>query len=156
MLHIVNCPKTPTISEYLARNAKLLLFCVLALSTQVGKAAETDVDRWYSTDQVEKGSELFRQHCLICHGDQAQSIVANWREPLNDGSFPAPPLNGSAHAWHHSLESLMLIIDIGGTYSGGKMPAFESLLNEADKEQLIAWFQNFWSDDIYQQWQDAK
>ena len=115
-------------------------------SEQVG------VKRWNSVEQVALGREVFTQNCAVCHGAQAQGIVGDWREKLDDGSFPPPPLNGSAHAWHHPQEILLRVIDYGGEAMGGKMPAFIDVLEQDEKLAAVAYFQSFWTDEIYQQW----
>ena len=73
---------------------------------------------------------------------------------MADGSFPLPPLNGSAHAWHHTREQLTLTIDTGGEPFGGQMPPFEELLSDDDKLAAIAYFQSFWDEEIYLGWLD--
>lgn len=110
------------------------------------------VTRWYGAEQVVLGREVFTQNCAVCHGAEAQGAPGDWREKLADGSFPPPPLNGSAHAWHHPQEILMRVIDYGGESMGGKMPAFIDELEQAEKLAAVAYFQSFWTDDIYQQW----
>ena len=111
-----------------------------------------DVERWNSTEQVVLGREVFTQNCAVCHGAEAQGTVSDWREKLDDGSFPPPPLNGSAHAWHHPQEVLLRVIDYGGEAMGGKMPAFIDVLEVDEKLAAVAYFQSFWTDEIYQQW----
>ncbi|MFT7471571.1 MAG: mono/diheme cytochrome c family protein [Kiritimatiellia bacterium] len=113
---------------------------------------QMEVERWNSAEQVVLGREVFTQNCAVCHGAQAQGTVEDWREKLDDGSFPPPPLNGSAHAWHHPQEILLRVIDYGGEAMGGKMPAFIDVLENDEKLAAVAYFQSFWSDDIYQQW----
>ena len=110
------------------------------------------VERWNSAEQVVLGRAVFMQNCAVCHGDEAQGTVGDWREKLADGSFPPPPLNGSAHAWHHPQEILLRVIDYGGEAMGGKMPAFIDVLENDEKLAAVAYFQSFWTDDIYQQW----
>jgi mono/diheme cytochrome c family protein len=114
--------------------------------------AETGRSRWYTSEQLISGAQVFANHCAICHGEQAQGLTANWRQRLADGSFPPPPLNGTAHAWHHPLSVLLQTIDAGGVALGGSMPAFGELLSDAEKRAAVAYFQQFWSDDIYQNW----
>ena len=124
-----------------------------SVSTGSEEASEqASVSRWYDSEQVVLGRDVFTQNCAVCHGAQAQGIVGNWREKLDDGSFPPPPLNGSAHAWHHPQEVLMRVIDDGGEALGGKMPAFIDVLERDEKLAAIAYFQSFWSEEIYQQW----
>ncbi|MDA0279407.1 MAG: cytochrome c [Proteobacteria bacterium] len=127
-----------------------------AVSPATASSEETsgpmEVERWNSAEQVVLGREVFAQNCAVCHGAQAQGTVEDWREKLDDGSFPPPPLNGSAHAWHHPQEILLRVIDYGGEAMGGKMPAFIDVLENDEKLAAVAYFQSFWTDDIYQQW----
>jgi mono/diheme cytochrome c family protein len=109
--------------------------------------------RWYSRDQVAQGGLVFAANCAICHGSNAEGIAEDWKQRLDDGSFPPPPLNGSAHAWHHPNSMLIQVIDNGGAAFGGKMPAFKDVLEEAEKLAAIAYFQNYWTDEIYGQWE---
>jgi len=122
------------------------------LAVNNGALQSSGSERWYAADQAETGREVFSQNCAVCHGDQAQGTVADWREKLDDGSFPPPPLNGSAHAWHHPQEILLRVIDYGGESMGGKMPAFIDSLDQSEKLAAIAYFQSFWSNEIYEQW----
>ena len=108
--------------------------------------------RWYNAEQVSTGAVVFQQNCAVCHGENAEGIVDDWRERMDDGSFPPPPLNGSAHAWHHPRPLLLQVINEGGVPLGGKMPAFSEVLDEAQKLAAIAYFQNFWNDEIYSSW----
>jgi len=96
---------------------------------------------------------VFADNCAQCHGDYAEGLVSDWRARLDDGSFPPPPLNGSAHAWHHPNSVLLQVINTGGAAFGGNMPAFENVLNQAYKLAAIAYFQSYWNDEIYAQWQ---
>lgn len=108
--------------------------------------------RWYTTAQVEHGAGIFTANCAGCHGDRAQGITGDWRQRMPDGNFPPPPLDGSAHAWHHPLQQLVETIETGGIPYGGQMPPFAGVLDEADKLAAIAWFQDFWPADVYQAW----
>ncbi|VAW46039.1 Cytochrome c, class IC:Cytochrome c, class I [hydrothermal vent metagenome] len=143
--------------------ALLLIPTLLILST--GASAQSDLlhaaphkdmpnttERWYSAQDIQKGQQVFKQNCAACHGDKAQGIVKDWRAELPNGKYPAPPLNGSAHAWHHRLKALDGTIQRGGIPIGGTMPAFKDKLTRHERLQAIAYFQSFWSDNIYQAW----
>ncbi|MDQ7017274.1 MAG: cytochrome c [Gammaproteobacteria bacterium] len=107
--------------------------------------------RWYTKAQVTEGAGLYRSNCAMCHKVDA-SGTHNWKEPLANGKYPPPPLNGDAHAWHHSLAALKRTIKKGGVALGGTMPAFGNRLNDAQIEAILAWVQTHWSDRIYQTW----
>ena len=123
------------------------------LPTQaVAGAQPAPGERWYSQQQLRSGQAVFARHCAVCHGAQAQGTVPDWRQRLDDGSFPPPPLNGSAHAWHHPRSVLLQVINDGGVALGGKMPGFADILSDAEKLAAIAYFQSFWSEEIYANW----
>ena len=103
-------------------------------------------------DRLARGAALFRQHCATCHGRNAEG-APDWRKRRPDGSFPPPPLNGTGHAWHHSLDVLKMTIRDGTAKLGGTMPAWGDKLSEADMEAIIAWFQSLWPAEIRAEWQ---
>lgn len=86
--------------------------------------------RWYTQQQFELGKQVFTANCAQCHGGKGQGLVEDWKTPNPNGQFPAPPLNGTAHTWHHSTEVLMETINKGGIPLGGSMPAFKEVLSE--------------------------
>jgi len=110
--------------------------------------------RWYDQAQVGAGQAVFTQNCAVCHGQQAEGLAEDWRQRLPDGSFPPPPLNGSAHAWHHPLFQLLQTIQTGGVPYGGQMPPFAELLDDDQQLAAIAYFQSFWNEEIYLSWLD--
>lgn len=108
--------------------------------------------RWFTKRQFELGKQIFTQHCSACHGTKAQGIVKDWKQRNPDGSFPAPPLDGSAHAWHHPLSVLVRQINEGGVKLGGTMPAFGDTLSDEEVIAAIAYFQSFWDEQTYDRW----
>ena len=130
----------------------LLAGCSEPTPRQLSDQGSETPTRWYNNEQVLVGAQVFAENCAVCHGDNAEGRVSDWRQRLEDGSLPPPPLNGSAHAWHHPNSVLLQVINNGGTPFGGTMPAFVDVLGKPDKLAVIAYFQNFWSDEIYAQW----
>ena len=126
----------------------LVVFAITFISSPLG--AQSD-KRWYSNQQVSQGQALFQQNCASCHGQNAESIP-NWKQTDANGNYPPPPLNGSAHAWHHDLPLLQRTVREGGQKLGGLMPPFEQVLNEQKINSVIAFFQSKWPDDIYNKW----
>ena len=129
----------------------LCLYTVSACSENVPDQ-ETVPGRWYTAIQVVSGEALYQTHCAICHASDASATV-EWRTPDAAGNYPPPPLNGTAHTWHHPLEVLDNTIGNGGIAFGGVMPGFAEALNEEERMSIIAWFQSLWFDDIYERWQ---
>jgi mono/diheme cytochrome c family protein len=131
----------------------LLLTCTALLAAcDLGNSRP---ERWYSQEQVVKGEVVYSTHCAVCHGDRAQGLVADWQRRLPDGFYPPPPLNGTAHAWHHSLPLLIEIVQKGGVLYDGKMPGFERQLSEEEQIASIVWFQSLWSDETYRLWKEG-
>ena len=111
---------------------------------------------WYTQDMVPQGKKLFQQNCAQCHGGFAQGNP-NWRQPLDNGRYLPPPLNGSGHAWHHPLDQLRGVIKYGrGPDIPSDMPAWGDKLNDQEIDSVIAWFQSRWPDEIYQAWSRPK
>jgi len=102
---------------------------------------------------LEKGKVLFGKHCASCHGDSAQGAL-NWQKAGPDGKYPPPPLNGSAHAWHHPTAALRSVIRNGTQRIGGNMPPWRDKLNDAEIDAIIAWFQSLWPDELYAAWSE--
>lgn len=108
-------------------------------------------DRWYTKEQVSEGRKVYSQFCASCHGVNAES-VDSWRKLDANGNYPPPPLNGSAHAWHHPLFVMNKVIRDGGAPLGGVMPGWGAVLNEDQRLKAVASFQDYWDDETYQRW----
>jgi len=129
----------------------LLCLSVLVAGCEQGSSEPKVSGRWYTQSQVEQGRKVYAENCISCHLENAQGTF-NWKAANPDGSYPPPPLNGSAHAWHHPMVILKKVIDEGGVPLGGKMPGFKDKLNEEKKLAVISYFQSFWNDEIYGEW----
>ncbi|GMQ95940.1 MAG: hypothetical protein BMS9Abin14_420 [Gammaproteobacteria bacterium] len=112
---------------------------------------KTVASRWYSADNVSRGGPIFAQFCAGCHGKVAQGSFS-WRQRGADGTIQPPPLNGTAHSWHHPIRGLSAQIKFGAPGGKGNMPGFSQGLSDQDVEDVIAWFQDKWSDEIYASW----
>ncbi len=126
-----------------------LLIAAFVLVT--GQATAAGSQRWYSDAQVDRGAELFLENCASCHGRNAEA-TPNWKQTDANGNYPPPPLNGTAHAWHHDLELLRKTVREGGAKLGGQMPGFADRLSAAEIDSVIAYFQSQWPDEIYKRW----
>ncbi len=131
----------------------LLGVCVLLLAGCSDQGPRVE-GRWYTQNQVNHGKVLFQAHCASCHGEAAQGLVADWKKTLADGTYPPPPLNGTAHAWHHPLSLLRRTIRNGGIPLGGVMPPFKEQLSDQEVDAIIAFFQSKWDKPIYEAWME--
>jgi len=100
------------------------------------------------TDTTQLGKVTFEENCAQCHGKQGEGLTKDWKKRQANGMFPAPPVNGSAHAWHHSPKTLMNTINHGGAKLGGWMPGFKDQLSEAEKQAVLDYIYNLWPKDI--------
>ena len=109
-------------------------------------------DRGYNQDMLEQGQSLFRANCAVCHGQNAEGTVTNWHERDANGKLPPPPLNGTAHTWHHPVDGLALTIRNGTQSIGGNMPPWKDKLSNDEIFSIIIWLTSLWPDEIYQAW----
>ncbi len=135
-----------------------LIFIALFVGGLVGCNPKTPISdivegRWYTAEQVDLGRMRFQIHCASCHGEFGEGM-AEWRKVNANGNYPPPPLDGSAHAWHHPLLILERTVAEGGVPLGGVMPGFAETLSEEETRATIAYFQSFWPDDIYARWRE--
>ncbi|SCZ87093.1 c-type cytochrome [Nitrosomonas mobilis] len=112
---------------------------------------EKVVVRNFDPAQIERGRIIFQQNCAGCHGEYAQG-TADWRKPLDNGRYPPPPLNGTAHGWHHSTEELKQFILKGGPPGEGRMPGWEGILQDQEIDDVLVWIKSLWPDEIYHGW----
>lgn len=106
-------------------------------------------------DSVQLGQTVFEKNCASCHGKEGQGLVENWKQRQADGNFPAPPLNGTAHAWHHSPAALLNTINNGGIKLGGSMPGFKNQLSEVEKQATLDYIHSLWPEAVQKKY-DAR
>ena len=95
---------------------------------------------------------VYLANCASSHGAKLQG-QPNWREPLPDGGYPAPPHDGSGHTWRHSDRQLFEATKFGGGFSAAPgsvshMPAFENVLSDDEIWATIAFVKNWWPDGL--------
>ncbi len=129
-----------------------ILACSGESAPEQSLVEEPKSDRDYTQEQVSSGRKVFGKNCARCHGIKAKGEVEDWKKTKADGSYPAPPLNGSAHAWHHDNKTLMRTVIRGGIPLGGTMPPFRDILSETEIVNVIVYIQNLWPEEIYQAW----
>ena len=111
--------------------------------------------RWYTQAHVQRGATLYSQYCISCHGAEGQGTF-NWKQRGANWKFPPPPLNGTAHTWHHPSRVLIKIIKEGTLAMQGSMPPWGQVLKDDDIAAVIASFQNKWPDPIYAAWYERE
>jgi mono/diheme cytochrome c family protein len=124
---------------------------VATAATQSTEAKKVSIERSIDFSQVTRGGKLFQQSCAECHGANGEGDP-NWRQRDAEGFFPAPPLNGTGHAWHHPQKMLHYVIKNGSPGGQGKMPAWGAQLSDHEIEDIIAWFKSKWPQPVYEAW----
>ncbi|PTQ80394.1 mono/diheme cytochrome c family protein [Nitrosospira multiformis] len=105
--------------------------------------------RKLAPERIKRGEETYRKNCASCHGPNGEA-TSGWRTPGPDGRYPPPPLDGSAHAWHHSTETLEKMIQDGSV--DGAMPAWKGKLTDQQIGDVIVWIKSLWPDEVYDIW----
>ena len=100
-----------------------------------------------------KGKKLYKQYCASCHQSNLSGEV-DWKGLDKDGRRKSPPLNGSAHAWHHSDEVLHKIIKYGfaklvKNYEG-KMYGYGDKIDDQGIDNILSYIKSYWNDEIYE------
>lgn len=121
------------------------------LLQQIQQGQNEIVERNFDTAQIARGRAIFRENCAVCHGPNAEA-TPDWRRPLENGRYPPPPLDGTAHAWHHSTEELKRFILKGGPPGEGRMPGWEGKLTEQEIDDILVWIKSLWPDEVYDAW----
>lgn len=104
-------------------------------------------------NQIAAGEQLYAQYCAECHGETLEG-AENWKTPLSDGSFPAPPHDSSGHTWHHPDAQILEIISLGGAVYDGTMPGFEQQLTFDQQKAVLEFIKSHWDTEAreYQWW----
>ena len=58
-------------------------------------------------DVLALGETLYSQSCASCHGAAGEGFA--------QAGVPAPPLDGSAHSWHHADDQILDLLREGGS-----------------------------------------
>lgn len=101
------------------------------------------------------GQVIFAANCATCHGADGEG-QANWHVANDDGTLPAPPLNGDGHTWHHPDGLLYRIVSQGGAQfespsdPGFKsaMPAFGDRLSHGEIIAVLTYIKSLWGNKV--------
>jgi mono/diheme cytochrome c family protein len=115
-------------------------------------ADEGPLDRNLDSVQVARGLNIYKKNCAECHGAAGKGPPGDWRIPGADGKYPPPPLDDSAHAWHHPTAALLYVIHEGSPGGQGNMPAWKDKLSEQEMQDVVVYIKSLWSDPVYRLW----
>lgn len=140
------------------RDCIMFLAVILILGTAAGcskKDSGSKKEVELSPVMISKGEKLYNTNCVKCHGVKgvgerpddiyAPSDVYIKDEDGKSVALPvAPPLNDSAHAWHHTDEALVDVI-LNGSPRNPRMIQWKTMLSEDDAKSLLAYIKSLWS-----------
>jgi len=104
--------------------------------------------------QVARGRTVYAEQCASCHGARLEG-QPEWRSRKPDGRLPAPLHDAAGHTWHHPDADLFKITKQGvGAFAPAgyesDMPAFGSVLSDAEIWAVLAFIKASWPDAIQQ------
>lgn len=100
-------------------------------------------DRVPASAAAQRGAELFRANCRMCHGERGVGEKPSEAALSNPDYLRAPALDDSTHAWHHDDEDLKKDI-LEGSEREPRMRAFKNKLSADDASDLVAYIKSLW------------
>lgn len=110
------------------------------------------LSRGLDLKQVVSGQQVYEQHCATCHGQESRGQPGDWRLKRANGMYPPPPLDDTAHAWHHATPVLRKAIEEGSPPGAGDMPSWKGKLTDRQIDDVIVYIKSLWSDEVYRHW----
>jgi mono/diheme cytochrome c family protein len=144
--------KKPTLKILAVLFAGLTLAACEQADDSASSADSAPPNRYQEVHQIARGQAVYTQHCLACHGTEGKGLPGDWRIRDVAGRFPPPPLDDSAHAWHHPTAVLLEVVREGSPGGQGNMPAWKDTLSEQKMQDVVAYIKSLWSDEVYQLW----
>jgi len=110
------------------------------------------LDRKLDSAQIARGHAIYEKNCMECHGAEGKGQPGDWRIRDAEGKYPPPPLDDSAHAWHHPTAVLLEAIRDGSPGGEGNMPAWKGKLSEQEMQDTVVYIKSLWTDPVYRLW----
>lgn len=143
----------------LSRGWVRLALCSIMLPVTLACSSSSEANTPVPTERpvvsspvARSGQEVFTSICSACHGLQGQG-QPDWHIRKEDGTLPAPPLNGDGHTWHHGDGFLYRVVHEGGRFQEdpvllpnfkSAMPAFGAQLSHEEIVAVIAYIKEWW------------
>lgn len=96
------------------------------------------------------GETVYRTQCAQCHGAGAEGQVPGQHMggQRADGTYIAPALNGTAHAWHHAPDQLFRLIKHGSPAPDSPMKGFADRLSDSEIQAVLTYIQSLWPESL--------
>lgn len=108
--------------------------CDGAPSRAGGPVPPVPTERLSSTDAVQRGGELFRAHCVLCHGTSGDG------HGVRRSAMRTPPRDLTNPRWQSQTGPAELFRTIRDGVAGSQMPAWRSL-DDGQIWDLVAYVQ---------------
>lgn len=113
-----------------------------------GEVKETPSDVPSDADSIARGAETYGKLCVSCHGKNGEGERPEDMYAVDANGFVvAPPLDSSAHAWHHSDTALVDFI-LNGSPQNPRMRAWKDTLDRQSALELVAYMKSLWSPEV--------
>lgn len=117
----------------------------LLISKDNGKAwTSFENHQWVNKEVIDKGRALYEENCQDCHGEKGVGERPNDMFAKDDFGFVAPPLDDSAHGWHHSDQGIVETI-LNGSPRNERMIAWKDTLTPEDAQNIVTYIKSLWS-----------
>ncbi len=93
---------------------------------------------------VGDGRKLYEENCQSCHGVRGVGERPKDMYARDEYGFVAPPLDNSAHGWHHSDEGIVETI-LKGSDRNKRMIAWQGTLSRQDAWDVVAYLKSIWT-----------
>lgn len=91
-----------------------------------------------------RGRKLYDENCQACHGVRGVGERPKDMYARDEYGFVAPPLDNSAHGWHHSDEGIIETI-LKGSSRNKRMIAWQGTLSRQDAWDIVAYLKSIWT-----------
>jgi mono/diheme cytochrome c family protein len=93
---------------------------------------------------VAEAAKLYDKICESCHGAKGVGERPEEMYARDDYGVVAPPLDDTAHAWHHSDSNLVETI-MNGSPRNPRMMPFKTIISEQDARNVVAYIKSLWN-----------
>lgn len=103
-----------------------------------------------TVETIQKGKSVYSGNCAECHGAEMQG--EDFQKPQGgrkaDGSYLAPALDGTGHAWHHADQMLFDLVKNGSIDPLSSMRGFQEKLSEEEMVAVIHYIKWLWPESL--------